>query len=146
MGVMERLRAEDSQRGDAVVEFVLLAAAILIPIAYFIMTLAKVEAAVFAAEATARETTRILSQNWDNTDLADSQRERIFSDYGIDSQPQVVAECEPRSCAAGAVVTVRVITQVPYPLIPRFWSEALVPQIPIEVTATRPIVQVELVE
>lgn len=134
------------QQGEAVIEFILLAVAILIPVAYFIMTLAKVEATVFAAEATARETARILSSNWDNTELADRQKERIFADYGIEELPQVSAVCQPQNCGEGAVVTVEVRAHVPYPLIPQMWAEMLVPQIPIEVTAVRPIVQVQLVE
>lgn len=133
------------ESGEASIEFVFFTIAIIIPIAYFIFTMASLQATSFAVEAAARESARILAHDWSASDFAERQVQTIFSDYHLPGADQVESVCEPEPCAFGSVVTVRIQTHVDYPLIPTGWLESVVPQIPVRATYSAPVVGVEIV-
>lgn len=113
--------------GEATVEFLGLTVAILIPLTYFILTLAAVQATVFATEAVARETARILSYDYSQAAHARRQADQIFADYGVGSTPHVTTYCEPTPCATTSTIHVDVEASVPIPLLPQAWADSLDP-------------------
>ncbi|MDO5721438.1 MAG: hypothetical protein Q4P06_02710 [Actinomycetaceae bacterium] len=135
---LQRLR-RPQEEGEAVVEFLFLTVALIIPIAYFILTVASLQATVFAAESSARESARILSRNWASSELAEKQVETIFADFGIQPPQVLESTCSPQPCASGSLVTVKVETYVEYPLIPTRWLASVVPTIPVTASATMPV-------
>ena len=137
-------RAPD-ERGEASIEFMVFTIAVIIPIAYFIFTMASLQATSFAVEAAARESARILAHDWQASDFADRQVETIFADYRLRSADEVESVCEPQPCASGSMVTVRISTHVDYPLIPTQWLDSVVPKIPVRATYSMPVGGVEIV-
>lgn len=116
---------EDS--GEATVEFLALTVAILIPLTYFIITLAAVQATAFATEAVARETARIMSHDYTQAAHARRQAKQIFADYGVGGTPLVMTYCEPMPCAATSTIHAHVEASVPIPLLPQAWADSLDP-------------------
>ncbi|MDO5049604.1 MAG: hypothetical protein Q4D87_06960 [Actinomycetaceae bacterium] len=139
-------RHADSEAGEATVEFIAMVVVILVPLAYFIFTMASIQSAVFAAEAAARETGRIVATNPSANAHVTRQVDQIFSDYHVDSTRNVDIQCSPGPCATADVVRVRVEVSVDLPLIPDSMRSALVPTVPISANYTMPMNKIELVE
>lgn len=97
-----RLRDE---RGNTIVEFVVLAVALLIPCLYLVLTLGHVQSAVFAADVLARDAARIHATEPD-ADLADQRTHQlaadVLADYGIEANPGAVVSirCSAQPCAS----------------------------------------------
>ncbi|EEH63760.1 hypothetical protein HMPREF0044_0779 [Gleimia coleocanis DSM 15436] len=130
-----------AESGEAVIEFIGLAAAILIPLGYLVLTLSQVQASVFACEAAARQTAVLQSQGQGNDDLVSVQVDQIFTDYlgRSAASAQVENWCEPQTCAAGGFVHARVHTAVPLPLLPDSLVAGLGASIPVEAEYAYPI-------
>lgn len=122
-----------SENGEAIIEFIGLAAAILIPLAYLILTLAQLQAAVYATEATARQAAIFRARGIADAQLVDLEIRQITTDYlGADAAiPQLEVRCEPTECAAGGVAYARASTTVSLPLLPSFAIESLGAKIPV---------------
>lgn len=110
------LGAED---GNALVEFVVLSAALLIPSLYLVLTLGNVQAAVFAADTISRDAARIHATESDPgraAEKASHHTEMILEDHGLAPGDVVTLVCSEDPCAtAGGTVTaqVRIPVQVP---------------------------------
>lgn len=92
------------ERGNAVVEFVVLAVVLLIPCLYLVLTLGAVQSAVFAADVLARDTARIHATEPDPDVAAQRSRQLavdVLADYGIDADPDAVVtlRCSANPCA-----------------------------------------------
>lgn len=137
------MRSRSVENGEATVEFLALTVAIIVPLAYFIFTLASVQATVFASEAAARESARILAHDHSQTRFAERQVEQIFEDYRVHARRTVTTTCDPASCGGDAIIHVNVDSSVELPLIPDAWAHALSP-IPIHVHIAMPTHSVHL--
>lgn len=143
--LQSRANNSDGESGEATLEFIAVAVMILIPIAYFIMTVAALQSASFASEAAARESARLIATNPTATDHALRQVDQIFSDYQVSGTHEVSVQCDPEPCARAELVTVEVSTSVQLPLIPDVVASVLNPRVPIISTAQMPINSIELV-
>ncbi|MGP9538967.1 TadE/TadG family type IV pilus assembly protein [Brachybacterium sp. AOP43-C2-M15] len=111
-----RLGDED---GNALVEFVVLSAALLIPCLYLVLTLGNVQAAVFAADTISRDVARIHATESDpGLAAVRSARhaEMVLEDHGLSAEDVVVISCTHDPCAtSGGTVTAQVRIPVPIP-------------------------------
>lgn len=125
------------ERGSAVVEFIGVTVVLLIPLVYLVLTLGRVQAAMFAAEAAARESGRIVSQAEDLDDgiaLARSAVELAFSDQGVavDGDDVLRLSCAEEPCLSrGAQIHVQVDATVRLPLLPDFLDGVVPLEIPV---------------
>ncbi|MFC7376281.1 hypothetical protein ACFQS2_04325 [Brachybacterium sp. GCM10030267] len=105
--------------GNALVEFVVLAAALLIPSLYLVLTLGSVQSAVFAADTIARDAARIHATQSDPRVAAARSEEHaalVLGDYRLAASDVVEISCSEDPCATpGGTVTaqVRIPVQVP---------------------------------
>lgn len=114
--VSARARAEG---GNALVEFVVLAVALLIPCLYLVLTLGSVQSAVFAADVIARDAARIHATQTDPAAAAQHSLEQshlVLEDFGLSAQDVLEISCSHDPCATpGGVVTaqVRIAVEIP---------------------------------
>ncbi|GAA1489893.1 hypothetical protein [Brachybacterium sacelli] len=108
--------AED---GNTIVEFVVLAAALLIPALYLVLTLGSVQAAVFAADTIARDAARIHAVEPDPDHATMRARQHtamILEDYRLEASEVVRISCSEDPCSSpGGTVSARVRIPVPVP-------------------------------
>lgn len=112
----DRLAAED---GNAVLEFVVLSAALLIPALYLVLTLGNVQAAVFAADTISRDVARIHATEADPGRAAarsSQHTQMVLEDHGLPAGDVIEIECSEDPCSTpGGTVTARVRISVPVP-------------------------------
>lgn len=114
-----------SDEGSAVVEFVALGTLLLVPVIYFVLAVAQVQAGAFAVVAAAQQASQVLAR----------AEPGELSDAGLTAAAQLAAtdqgfapdrlgirlECSDGACGTpGAVATVHATLQVPLPLVPGF--------------------------
>jgi Flp pilus assembly protein TadG len=114
-----------NQRGNAVVEFSWLAILLLLPLLYVILAVFDVQRHAYGATAAAHAAGRafMLVQRGEGEDVA---RARAFeaaklamADQGVQIVPSDLdITCDPACLQPGSIVTVRLQTQVPLPLLP----------------------------
>ena len=113
-----RLRLQE-EHGNALVEFVVLSAALLIPTLYLVLTLGSVQAAAFAADTIARDAARIHATESDPDRAAaraGRHMEMVLEDHGLPVTDVVQLSCSEDPCATpGGIVTARVRIPVPVP-------------------------------
>lgn len=117
-------RIDEGERGGALVEFIVLTVALLIPVIYMVLSLSMVQASVFAAEAASREAARVLAADPQDLDTARAQAELAFGDHGLPSPESMTMGCVPAGCHGASVqVSVTVSTTVPIPLVPGWMGQ-----------------------
>lgn len=108
--------AED---GNTIVEFVVLAAALLIPSLYLVLTLGSVQAAVFAADTIARDAARIHAVETDPDQAAMRTQQHaamVRADYRLEAADVVRISCSEDPCSTpGGTVRAEVGIPVPVP-------------------------------
>ncbi|WP_255396209.1 hypothetical protein [Kocuria sp. CNJ-770] len=115
--------AEDE--GSAVVEFVALGTLLLVPVVYFVLTVAQVQAGAFAVVAAAHQGSQVLA-GAEPGELAaadlSAAAQLAAADQGFGPEQLAVRlECSDGSCTGpGAVATVHTTLEVPLPLVPGF--------------------------
>lgn len=120
--------------GEATIEFIGVTLLLLVPLIYVVIALASVQGALFAAEAASREAARVLAADPTAMGVARTQAALAFEDFGL-GEPEVDAGCVPLACTqAGSVVTVRVATTVPLPLVPGWAGQRGL--LPVSATST----------
>lgn len=116
MTFRRRLAGED---GNAVLEFVVLAAALLIPALYLVLTLGNVQAAVFAADTISRDAARIHATETDPglATVRTSEHSRmVLEDHGLPAGQVVEIRCSEDPCSTpGGTVSAHVRIPVPVP-------------------------------
>ena len=128
-------RAADA--GSAVVEFLGVSLLLMVPLVYLVLTLGKVQAAVFASEGAAREAGRIVVRAAtfeEGVVRARGAVELAFQDQGIAvSGPEALRlHCEADPCLTpGGRIVVEVGTAVGLPGVPAFMGDVLPAQIPV---------------
>ena len=104
-----RLHQED---GNALIEFVVLSAALLIPSLYLVLTLGNVQAAVFAADTISRDVARIHAVETDPDRAAQRAAEHsamVLEDHGLPAGQVWELSCTKNPCATpGGIVTAQV--------------------------------------
>lgn len=111
--------------GSAVVEFVALGTLLLVPVVYFVLTVAQVQAGAFAVVAAAQQASQVLARaepgELSEHDLS-AAAQLAAADQGFaPGQLAVRLECSDGGCATpGAVATVHGTLEVPLPLVPGF--------------------------
>jgi hypothetical protein len=123
--------SDSREHGSAVVEFVVLGVLLMVPLVYFVLAMARVQAASFAADGSARAAARAFVTA---SDEADSDRRSVeavrlgLADQGFGSDDgNLVIDCGRLHCLTpGARVVARVQVDVALPGIPsglaRAWS------------------------
>lgn len=105
--------------GNALVEFVVLSAALLIPSLYLVLTLGSVQAAVFAADTIARDAARIHAVAPDQAGAAQRTQQHtamILEDFHLSGSDVVQISCSETPCSTpGGMVTADVRIPVPVP-------------------------------
>lgn len=115
------LRADDA--GNAIVEFVVLAVLLMVPLVYVVLVVFRLQAAAYALASATRDAGRafVTAPSSDSAhDRASAAAYVAMRDLGVPFDPSELAiSCDP-SCALapGTTVDVRLATQVPLPLIP----------------------------
>ncbi|GAB3188268.1 hypothetical protein [Nesterenkonia suensis] len=129
-----RLGSTSAQDGSSIVEFIMLAVLLLIPIIYFVVGVSTVQGATYAAAGAADQAAKM----YVSTEGGDPQAERrseaavlaTLQDFDIDpARATVTRSCPQGTCTAdGDLVAFTVEIQVPVPLIPDIggWYPTLV--------------------
>ena len=100
-----------SERGTAVLEFVVLTVVLVVPIAQVLTTVLAVHRTRVLAQTAAAATALAVAR--EGPDVA----ERVVNRHlPAVTRPRVQVECRPGCAAAGAIVTVRVAAQVELPV------------------------------
>jgi hypothetical protein len=131
--------------GNAVVEFIGLSVVLIIPVAYLALTLGRVQGAVFATEAAARESARVYVSSTDRDQAV--VRAQIVAglalrDQGFEDDPStaLALACSSQPCLEpGSQVTARVEVQVPLPFVPGFVRDLVPLQVPVAAERTAPV-------
>ena len=112
-------RAVGAEDGNALVEFVVLSAALLIPSLYLVLTLGNVQAAVFAADSISRDVARIHATEPDPARAAERaarHADMILEDHGLPNGDVISLHCSENPCATpGGTVSAQVRLPVPVP-------------------------------
>lgn len=120
--------------GEATIEFIGMTLVLLVPLIYVVLALAAAQGSVFAAEAASREAARVLAADPGAADVARAQAGLAFEDFGMGT-PEVETSCVPSACTrAGSVVTVKVRTTIPLPLVPGWVGQRGL--LPVSATST----------
>ncbi|MFI7483289.1 hypothetical protein ACH9EU_12865 [Kocuria sp. M1R5S2] len=109
--------------GSAVVEFVALGTLLLVPVVYFVLAVAQVQAGAFAVVAAAQQSAQVLAAAEPGELSAaglGAAAELAAADHGFaPGQVAVRLECSDGTCARpGAVATVHSSLDVPLPFVP----------------------------
>lgn len=107
-----------SEKGNAPVEFVVLAVVLLIPTLYLVLTLGAVQSAVLAADVVARDAARIHAIEPEPATARarqDAHMRLVLEDYGIRSAGAVEIVCSQDPCATPGG-TVRATVRIPVPV------------------------------
>ncbi len=131
-------RVEGSDRGEALIEFIVVIVAIVVPLLYGILALANLQSTAFAAEAASREAARILAADPGAGGVARAQIALAFGDFGVPEPDEVEMSCEPVTCMGpDAVVSVQIATSAALPLVPTWVGSPGL--IPVSSTAQAPV-------
>ncbi|MDP5227262.1 MULTISPECIES: hypothetical protein [Arthrobacter] len=115
---------EDSQEeGSAAVEFVFLSLLLMVPVLYFVITVAQIQAAGFAAAGASDQAAKVAATSGDDVSAGRAVDQAVtmaLSDQGLPrSAAAVRVDCQPSDCRApGTAVTVQVEVTVPLPFTP----------------------------
>lgn len=137
--VAARLRRDGrpGDAGSAIVEFLGLALLLLVPIVYVVLTLARLEAAVYAAQGGAREAARVITRAEDDAAglaRAGAAVELAFADQGfdVDAADALHVVCDQAPCVTpGGRVVVEVRVDVPLPGVPDAVRGSVPAQVPV---------------
>ncbi|GMA18580.1 pilus assembly protein [Arsenicicoccus piscis] len=134
-GARRRWLGRASDEGSASLEFIAVAVLLLVPLIYLIGTLARVQAATYAAAGAARDAGRLFVAAPDEgaaQSAAQAASRIVLDDYGFADSGTTQVRCLGSPCLApDAKVQVEVRIQVDLPLIPRFVRGAVPLAIPV---------------
>jgi len=140
------LTATQDETGAAIVEFVVLFVVLVVPLAYFILTVFDVQRHVFAAAAATREAGRVFvaSPTSDAGQARAAAAAAIaFTDHGLAPGDGTLSlSCTADPCLTpGATVTVTYDTVVSLPLLPRLVGGRPLAGLAVHVTHSVPVDQ-----
>jgi len=135
---------DDSERGSAALEFILVGLLLLVPLTYMIVTLGLIQGQSLGAEAAARHIARAVSTATDAEDArarGDAVLAAVSEEYGLDDIDLAI-DCTPAGATcprAGATLHVTVRTSVALPLAPPVLDLDRLAAIPIEASAAHKV-------
>lgn len=127
--------------GAAMVEFVVLAVTLAVPLCYLLLSVFDVQRASYGASAATREAARVFVRA-PSTDLAEERAALAagltLADHGIDlNRSDLVITCSATPCLTpGATVRVTYRSEVRLPLVPEMGGRGLA-SIPVTATHTQ---------
>ena len=138
--------SDDSERGSAALEFIVVGLLLLVPLVYLIVTLGLIQGQSLGAEAGARHIARAVS-NAAGADEAGRQAEQVLAsvvrEYGLDEAAvSLHMACVPATAecpSAGVTVTVTLRTAVSLPLVPPVLGLERMASIPLEASGTQKV-------
>lgn len=127
-------------QGSAMLEFIVVGVAIIMPLVYVAITVMTLHAGSFAAHAAAREAARAFMASGsvaEGNSRAIALVQQAFVDHGVDSAtPSLVITCTGGPCLSpGSQVNVDVSSSIALPLVPR-WGEAAPLSFPVAANLT----------
>ncbi len=130
-----RVRVVRDESGTAVVEFVVLAVLMLVPLVYLVMTMARLQAGSFAVSQAAREAGRafVTAPSEDVAAARARAAARIaFLDHAFEDQGRLRLVCDASPCLRpdGLVETTATV-RVPLPLVPSVVRDVVPLSIPV---------------
>jgi Flp pilus assembly protein TadG len=133
--VTTRLSVLRDERGSAVVEFVVLAVLMLIPLVYLVMMLARVQAGSYAVGQAAREAGRAYVTSGAGQDAvgrAEAAARIAFLDHSFEDAGRLAIACDGTPCLRpdGQVETTATV-RVPLPLVPSFVRDVVPLSVPV---------------
>ena len=133
-----RLRHPRRDDGRAIVEFLVVGLLLLVPVVYFVVTLARVQAAAFAVSTASREAGRAFTTAATEDDAyarAQAAARISFEDFDVGADGGVQIRCDGSPCLRpeGRVETVATVT-VRLPLVPDVLSGAIPAALPVSAT------------
>jgi Flp pilus assembly protein TadG len=119
---------DGAEQGSAVVEFTFLALLLMVPLVYFIITVAQIQAGSFAVVGAADQAAKVFVAQPDAASGRAAAEQAVLlalADYGYEpASARLDTSCQPADCTApGSAVTITVQLTVPLPFVP--FSEAL---------------------
>lgn len=135
-----RQRADE---GAAMIEFVILAVAIAVPLAYLLVAVFDVQRAAYGATSATREAARVFVRAPSTAEAemrAEAAAAIALLDHGVDvGDGDLVVSCSASPCLTpGATVRFTYRTEVELPLIPVFGDRSLL-SIPVTATHTQTV-------
>lgn len=118
-----------SDDGNAIVEFVYLAVLLMLPLAYVLLTVFRVQQAAYAVSSAAREAGRVYATSdsvADASGRAYSAARIVMQDSNLSLAPEnLEVSCSPSPCGLqpGSQVNVVMTYRVSLPLVPRFFAD-----------------------
>lgn len=133
-----------SDRGSAITEFIVVAVLILMPMAYIVMSVMRVQAATLASTQAAREAGRAFTQSANLPaafNAANMAAGLAFDDQGFALPADALSiSCPGGSCLApGSTAVVDITWAVPLPWLPASLSARSAAAIPIHVRHVAPV-------
>ncbi len=131
----------DADRGSAVVEFVVLAVLLLVPVVYFVITMGVLQGATYAAVGAADHAAKVFATAPDAASgrmRAEEAVQVAVSDFGMETgRATMTVTCSRADCLeAGSAVTVAVAIEAPLPLVAA-WGERGLAAGRVEASATQ---------
>jgi hypothetical protein len=127
-----------TEAGSAVIEFVFLAVLMMVPLFYFVMVLARLQAGAYGVSAAAREAGRayVTAQApGEAAGRASSAAELAFVDQGFAHEGTITITCDGEPCLRpDGRIRITATVSVPMPLVPAFFSGHVPMQIPVSAT------------
>ena len=123
------------EQGSAVVEFVVLAVLMLIPLIYLVMMMARLQAGSFAVSQAAREAGRAYvtaDSGQIAPDRAQAAATIAFLDHSFEGSGRLTIACDGSPCLRpdGRIETTATV-RVPLPLLPAFVREVVPMSVPV---------------
>ncbi len=115
--------ADNPEGGSAVVEFTFLALLLMVPVVYFVVSVAQIQGGAFAVVGAADQAAKVLVLQDDSGRGRTAAEQAVLvalEDYGFEAdQARVDISCDGNDCAVpGTKVTVSVRLAVPLPMVP----------------------------
>ena len=133
-----RVRLGRRDQGRAIVEFLVVGMLLLVPVVYFVVTLARVQAAAFAVSTASREAGRAFTTAADDDGAyarAQAAARISFEDFDFGPDGDVELRCDGSPCLRpeGRVEAVATVN-VRLPLVPDLLSGAIPTVLPVSAT------------
>ncbi len=136
-------RAPRDERGTAVVEFVVLAVLLLVPLMYLVMVMARLQAGSYAVSQAAREAGRafVTAESGEVAGARAEAAARIaFLDHSFEDVGRVLVSCDGSPCLRpDARVETTATVRVPLPLVPAFVREVVPLSVPVSASHLSPV-------
>ena len=124
-----RSRLGEPDEGRAIIEFVFLGLLLLLPLAYLVLTAARLQAAAFSASLAGREAGRAFvtaASEGDASRRAQTAAGLAFDDFSFATGTSLALSCDGSPCLRPeGTVTSTATIEVELPLIPDFLAERL---------------------